>query len=205
MEQDFFQQAGFASADSDVEKLLFSDNWLLFRHYVKSAKIYSEWGSGLSTLYAADQDNIEELITVETDPLWASKVSDVLEKYPKNFKVRHIDLGPVGEWGRPESYSKIENVKEYCSAPFAGKHQPDLILIDGRFRVHCFLETLLKSKAGTRVIFDDYVNRPRYHIVERFLEPTEVAGRQALFIVKIRASDRWRIRKLSKLFSYVMD
>ena len=45
-----------------------------------------------------------------------------------------------------------------------------------------FLTSLKYAKTGTKIIFDDYFNRPEYHLVEEFVKPSEACGRQALFI-----------------------
>jgi hypothetical protein len=41
-----------------------------------------------------------------------------------------------------------------------GAVKPDLVLIDGRFRLACFLHPLLAAAPGTPILFDDYTNRP---------------------------------------------
>lgn len=205
MEKQDFLSLDFGSSDAEVNDLLESENWHLLRVHAQQSEYYAEWGSGLSTFYVSGQWTSKKVLTVETDPAWAKKVSSVSILNPEKVHVYKVDLGKVGSWGRPEGYSKIENVWPYSKAPFTGNYNADLILVDGRFRVHCFLEALLKSRRGTKIIFDDYVNRPWYHIVEKFIQPVEVCGRQALFVVDTKFSDRWKIRRLSKSFSYVMD
>lgn len=199
------QSLGFGSSDKEISDLLDSENWHLFREHAALSKHYAEWGSGLSTFYVASQEVSVTVLTVETDPKWAEKILSVSITNSQKVQVRHADLGTVGRWGRPEGYSKIENVWNYSWAPFCSGVKPDLLLVDGRFRVHCFLESLLKARRGTKIIFDDYANRPAYHIVEKFIVPSEISGRQALFMVNTKFSDRWKIRKLSKRFSYVLD
>ena len=61
--------------------------------------------------------------------------------------------------------------------------KPDLALIDGRFRVACFLHSMLAAEAGTPLLFDEYTNRPRYHLVEEFCPIEQSEGRQELFRV----------------------
>ena len=58
---------------------------------------------------------------------------------------------------------------------------PDTVLIDGRFRVCCFFTCLKFAKEGTIIIFDDYFDRPYYHIVEKYLDIHQKCGRQAIF------------------------
>ena len=54
------------------------------------------------------------------------------------------------------------------------KSFPDLILIDGRYRVLCALQIykfIEKNKLfNTKIIFDDYKNRKQYHIVSKFFK-----------------------------------
>jgi hypothetical protein len=55
---------------------------------------------------------------------------------------------------------------------------PDLVLIDGRFRVCCALTTLLKLKDRKfKLLFDDYMDRPHYNSVERFSRVKSTHGR----------------------------
>ena len=55
--------------------------------------------------------------------------------------------------------------------------------MDGRFRVACFLTSLLNANKDSIIIFDDYILRPEYHIVEIFEKPIENDNRQAVFKV----------------------
>lgn len=125
MDENALREFGLGSTDSEINELLSSENWLLFRREVQSAKRYAEWGSGLSTFYAANQDSVGKVVTAETDPLWASKILEHRDDYSNKIEVKHVDLGPVGRWGRPESYSRIHNVKNYSAAPFLGGFNPD--------------------------------------------------------------------------------
>ena len=60
---------------------------------------------------------------------------------------------------------------------------PDLVLIDGRFRVASFLVSALLAQEGCTILFDDYFDRPNYHVVEKYLKPVRKAGRMAEFSV----------------------
>lgn len=193
------------SDNADITSLLHSQSWHLFREEVRTSRRYAEWGAGLSTLYAASQPHCETVMAVETDPVWVEKILSAQQPGNATIRVIFVDFGEVSKWGRPIDYSKIGSIEEYSNAPFSDGFNPDLILIDGRFRVHCFLEALLKAERGTRIVFDDYVNRPHYKIVEKFLKPEKVSGRQALFIVRTWFFQRLSIRRMSKLFSHVMD
>lgn len=59
--------------------------------------------------------------------------------------------------------------------------QVDTIFIDGRCRVACALNSLLHFPSIKHIIIHDYSNRDSYHIVENFLEKTNVADTLAVF------------------------
>ena len=124
-------------------------------------------------------------------------------------KIDLINLGPTISYGYPKTYEKRKQFTLYCNSIW--NHQgliPEIVLIDGRFRVACFLTCLLKAKHGTKLIFDDYVSNPHYHIVEEFLKPKEYCGRQALFIVpriEKNSLNEKRLLKEIKNFQYVLD
>jgi len=60
------------------------------------------------------------------------------------------------------------------------------------------------GKAGTKIIFDDYSNRPHYHVVEEIIKPIEACGRQVLFVVPTNvATDK--IKEMLTKFEYVID
>ena len=84
------------------------------------------------------------------------------------------------------------------------KLKADVVLIDGRFRVASFLFSLMKAKEGSVIIFDDFMNRPHYHVVEEVLEVHENFGRQAVFKVP-KVFNKKLAEELLKKFIYVMD
>ena len=83
---------------------------------------------------------------------------------------------------------------------------PDTVLIDGRFRVCCFLTAIKYANENTKIIFDDYNNRPYYHVIEKFIKKEQTCGRQALFIVKNKNDINIDLLNIEiNNFHYVMD
>ena len=62
----------------------------------------------------------------------------------------------------------------------------------------------MNAKEGSVIIFDDYMNRPHYHVVEEVLEVYENCGRQAVFKVP-KVFNKQLAEELLKKFIYVMD
>ena len=180
------------------------NNAILFKKYILGSKVYAEYGCGLSTQYVLKKTTIP-VFSVDSSHEWVEIVK-TRSNNPKQLHIHHANIGEVGDWGRPINYKNRTYFKEYTNWIWEQNIKPDTVLIDGRFRVACFLTCLLKASENTKIIFDDYTNRPEYHIVEEFLSIKETCGRQALFVVENFSEIQVReIATLLDKFRYVMD
>jgi predicted O-methyltransferase YrrM len=163
--------------------------------YLAKSSRFLEFGSGYSTMLASKNVR-KSIVSVETDLAYIESIrielSASAEKLPM-IELIHADVGAVGAWGTPIDRSNVEKWTNYQIAVLNFAHEnnwrPDLILIDGRFRIATFMSVYL-SFPGAIIIFDDYVDRPAYHIVEKILQPSKIFGRVAVFKIP-----RWRSRK----------
>src|ERR1700719_3090322 len=115
----------------------------LFAQLLSTGQFYLEWGSGGSTL-AAVRSKIRQIVSVETDHAWIERLKEneeIASAIPsKRLIFRHVDVGPVGQWGVPIGTDKIRNWPLYALDPFVATDLNfDVILVDGRFRPHCLL------------------------------------------------------------------
>lgn len=151
-------------------------------HY-KSVTNILEYGSGGSTWIASQLPN-KTITAVESDFLWTKSLSSaILSQNPQSIpKIISVDIGHTGEWGRPMESVYWNKYIDYAIAPWQDSiaPHPDVILIDGRFRTACFATALLQITKPTTILFDDYI-RDHYKKVEKFVAPTEVIGRLAIF------------------------
>lgn len=185
------------------ETVLFNSYDSLFRDLVKNAVTYAEYGCGQSTIWVA-QNTSAQIHAVDTSKTWIAHVSQKIGA--SRAVLKWIDCGEIGEWGRPVDYAKAENFLTYADHFWQQAINPDVVLIDGRFRVLCFLRSLLQAKPGTMIIFDDYNHRPHYHIVEELIKPIEREGRVALFQIPEPAEiEKKKAEDLSLKFEYVME
>lgn len=161
---------------------LFDGDDSLFKEIVNGATVYGEYGCGKSTKWVLNNTQIK-VIAVDTSAAWVDAVRNDNVQNNERLTIHHADLGNVGSWGRPINYAKRAKFPTYTEFLWTQDVAPDVVLIDGRFRVCCFLTSLLRAAAGTRIIFDDYTNRTQYHVVETYVTRTKTCGRQCLFIV----------------------
>ena len=184
---------------------LFDGYNTLFKKSFSLKSIYGEYGCGKSTIYVLKSFNIP-IYSVDSSEYW---VNEIKKKYQKNnLNIKHINIGNVEPYssGRPEDYSLRHNIMNYPLYIWQQELKPNVILIDGRFRVLCFLVSLKLCDENTIIIFDDYVDRKYYHIVEEFIKPISKDGRQSLFVVSNKSNiDMNKLEFLIDKFNYVMD
>ncbi len=188
------------------ENILFEGNDVLFKKYVKQSKNYLEYGSGKSTVWTAKNTN-SKIFSIETDREWVSKTLNSLDKSDsKKVNLKYIDIGKVGNHGRPFSFQNHFNFTKYTDYFWDKKIKPDFILIDGRFRVCSFLTCLKYAGKDTPILFDDYIERKYYHIVEEFIKISEINSNQALFVKDSNTKfNKTKLDKMINNFRFVVD
>ncbi len=157
---------------------------------LESAECYLEYGSGGSTLFAISK-GVNIIYSVESDLQWAEKLSEMISEggfsMDQRIQIEGIDIGPTKAWGMPVDESGKERYPNYPTLVWQsierGGVLPDVILIDGRFRVACFCECVMRAKPGTVILFDDYPPRPHYNVVEDLVKPEMIIGRMAVFTI----------------------
>lgn len=168
----------------DSMPLLQPQGLALFQECLARSRVYLEYGCGGSTVQAA-AIGARTIYSVDTDKRWLEQGLQALRGTGSAVVLIHCDLGPVLEWGYPASTQKIKEFHTYAALPWgaaqSARQAPDLVLVDGRFRVASFLYSLACAQAGTTILFDDYADRPHYHVVEEFCQPRAFAGRMARF------------------------
>jgi len=153
------------------------------------SKVYLEYGCGGSTLLAANTNRLT-VVSIDSDQKWIDRVQAHMPSDARNPRKAEILIAPIGHveaWGRPTDRSKISSWNAYSSLPWFycsdNSLIPDLILIDGRFRVACFCASFLSAREGATILFDDFFGRPHYNIVKSLVEPIRMHGRMAEFTV----------------------
>lgn len=156
-----------------------------FVRQVELSKCFLEYGCGGSTIFASTLDSLDYIISVDSDPEWLSAVRQFVRPLEGGVFLHHVNIGEVSSWGVPNSASYFKDFWRYSVTPwtFANEKslEPDIILIDGRFRVACFLFSIIHARQGATILFDDYFDRPEYHICASFTPVLGQAGRMAIF------------------------
>lgn len=188
-----------------------------FIDMLKGSTRYLEYGTGGSTYVAARLG--VDFIAVDSDLYFLRSVRKKIQKdgfaRPVGQTYHHADIGLTGFWGYPlrhwnASAARLERFRRYSDPPpecFEGGLLPDLVLVDGRFRVACVLKALrmLQNSRGWAIVVDDYVGRPQYHVIADYAEiDRHVAGRIAV-LKAIKATSQEQLENTIRRYETFPD
>lgn len=196
--------------------LLAGERQLMDRVFASGCRRYLEFGLGGSTLMAI-RHGAETVVAVDSDPGWVASVRQHPEVAPLvdsgAAAVLHADIGPIGPWGTPKDRSHIACWPNYVGLPWAEWRRwgglPDLVYVDGRFRVACCLSVALAAAgdhdtgAGPLVLLHDVRDdRPYYREVFEVFETID--GVNTLRVLRARSGVP-ASAILAKLLEYQFD
>lgn len=154
----------------------------LLKTFLSRTSNYFEFGMGGSTCLAATLVK-QRISAVDSDASWVASVRETIGETDKYIDLRHVDIGRTGSWGAPVSRERETLFARYSQSILeTGFRDFDLCLVDGRFRVACFLQALQFLRADAIIAIHDYAVRPHYHVVEEFARPIATAHQLSFFI-----------------------
>jgi len=154
------------------------------REVYANSDVILEYGSGGSTALAAEMPG-KTIFSVESDKVWTDNMVAYFDQEKPAAKVimHHVNIGKTGKWGTPVDGSAFRRYHLYPLSIWDHPDfvHPDVIMVDGRFRVACALTAMLRCTKPTTLLFDDYRMRKGYHAVEEIMKPQEMRGDMARF------------------------
>jgi hypothetical protein len=145
----FHNQTEHAQAYSlDLKVMMGVNEKELFDNMLSKGSVYFEFGLGGSTLFAAKHANLNHITAVDSSAAWIMKVKSqaliAADIQRGRISIGHVDLGPVGPYGYP-IHRNTAKEREYSRAIIGTTRVPDVVLVDGRYRVACALRTALEA------------------------------------------------------------
>jgi len=174
---------------------------------LKKSKYYLEYGSGSSTILAKKYK--KKFLSIETDKSFF--------RYMRNLRINEIvyaNIGPTKYYSQPILPTLLlkNQIKKYASKIeiFFKKFNrlPDLVLIDGRFRVYVTLVVIYiffikNRKKKLTIIIDDYKYRKNYHRLRKFVK-IKLVGRFG--IISLNNKSKLNFAKMEKSFEeFILD
>jgi len=160
----------------------------LFSQYLRRAAVYFEYGSGGSTVFAHTFANIRHIYSLESDASWYRNVAQQCADSARlTYFFQEMDTRER-TWGAPGPDSTEQQRVAYSDAiyrvPAQERRQIDLVMIDGRFRVASCLKCFDALSDACAICFDDFLNRPCYHIVLQYFDIVEQANARMVVLKK---------------------
>jgi len=153
----------------------------LFKAFVDKSQGYFEFGIGGSTFYAGSVVK-GPVRAVDSDMAWIEAAEQSMPASQYERLLKYVDIGPTKEWGHPVSTDEKEKFSSYHGSIIGNTQNIDLCLVDGRFRVACFLQALLVLDSDAIIGFHDYRSRKYYHSVENFARPIAESQDMSFFV-----------------------
>lgn len=170
--------------------IMHEDEKELLKKYVQNATNYLEFGLGGSTIFSLINSDAN-IISIDTNKDWISFMKSykfIKNNLDKRLSIYYIDIGPTKGWGYPVDESKNENFHKFSSEIFKLTDPSiyDLILVDGRFRVACTLQSILncQNNKNLKILIHDYSFRDEYKVVEKYLNRDESINSLYVFSIK---------------------
>lgn len=175
---------------NDYPFVMFEEEKALLKKELQKAEHYLEFGTGGSTLFSLINSSVK-IDSVDTNEPWISfikKYKIVHNNLGNRLKIHFVDIGPTKYWGYPVNDDAKEKFPNFSSKIFeiTDPSQYDLILVDGRFRVACALQSIINcyQNKNLRILIHDYSLRNEYTAVEKFLDVVE--SQKTLFVFKVK-------------------
>ena len=160
----------------------------MFYRYLDKSTIYFEYGSGGSTYQANLRKNIQKIYSVESDKSWINQLKSCIKDDSK-IKYIYNEMGTKPRtWGYPSKSCDKSNLINYSehirNLSVEERSKIDLVMIDGRFRVACCLKCFEVINDGCYIMFDDFLNRKKYHVVLNYYDIIEKTEDKRMVILR---------------------
>ena len=173
-----------------------------FKGYISNINTYFEFGVGGSTVFVHENTNAQ-IVGVDSSLKWIEQVKKHVDG---RVDLMFIDIGPVGDWGMPRNEQNKGNWPLYSTSINTNNLKPEVILVDGRFRVACLIQTILystKNNLDPIILLHD-CNRNEYNPGKELLTCLDQVGTLAVFKLK----SKYQLEDLELLyhkFKYILQ
>ncbi len=189
--------------------LNFNEERELLKKYMNKSNVYLEFGSGGST-FEALKSPIKKVFSIESSLSWTERMKSwaFIKKSieQERLDLIYINIGETTLFSYPDNIEHKEKFPDYSNILNKNtiNKNVDTVLVDGRFRVACVLNTILNCSAGVIIIIHDFWNRKHYHVVLKYLDTIEKTHTLGVFKIKQNINID-EIKCLYEEYKYIPD
>jgi len=170
----------------------------LFSSFLRCSDNYFEFGAGGSTCLAAGLVKTS-VTSIDSSQQWLDDVANycATTNQPIKPELIYADIGPTYSWGFPAGESQRRKWPAYHEGCWVNPRasDADLYLVDGRFRVACFMQTVLHCRPDSLILIHDFASRDYYQVVREVAREIAKAGDLSVF-QPLQANVRSRAREI---------
>lgn len=172
---------GKSPLDNNLPWMTFDAIEYLSKYLTKSMSVV-EYGSGGSSIFFAS--NAGKVFSVEHDAEWFAIVDEKIKKLQlKNWTgnlilpVRNVDTSNLDFENAEHYFSSDASFKNCTFKSYATSissfenNSVDVVIVDGRVRPSCIMESISKIKVGGILVLDNSNRESYFKAVEKYLNP----------------------------------
>lgn len=160
----------------------------LFEKYTDKGENVVEFGAGGSTVVFLRKK--KKIISIENNKPYLDFINSIhyIRKGTANKQLgfKYVDTGEIKKWGRLKNDLKKEDWPQYYQTIWDEYNiaNPDIVLIDGRFRVMCALNAIPYINRNTIVLFHDFTCPKKYNSILQFFDVIDYAD--SLYVLRVK-------------------
>ena len=108
--------------------ILFDGDDNLFKKILNKSIVYGEYGCGLSTNWVLNNTHAN-ILSVDTSKAWVESIKSKNIEHKNRLNIKLINLGEVGNWGRPLNYGSAFNFIAYTDWLWNQISSPDIVSV----------------------------------------------------------------------------
>lgn len=139
-----------------------------FKKHISNINTYFEFGIGGSTVFVHENTNAQ-IVGVDSCQEWIERVNEHVDD---RVELKFVDIGPIRDWGVPKNEQNKGDWPMYSASINTIEIKPEVILVDGRFRVACLVQIVLfsvKNNIDPTILLHD-CNRDHYNPGKKLLK-----------------------------------
>jgi hypothetical protein len=175
----------------------------IIRQNMKGVSSYFEFGLGGSTLLALESD-VQEVVSVETRIEHITSIVSNLGLqsyiYGNRLVLKHYALGDTLEWGQPRANPEKSKVYEYVHSHTS--RSPEMILVDGRYRIACCCSIYLRQD-NPQIVFGNFTSKDKYGVLEEIYYIDQIS--EASMILRKKQQCATLAEKMLEKFIFDVD
>ena len=165
-------------ADTDIK---------MFYKILDKTTVYFEYGCGGRTYQASIRKNIKKIYTVDSDIQWLNTIKDKIKHKNITYIFNDMNTSPNNAGYPGNNCTDIQKINYSNQIRQLSKNEQqsiNVVFINGRFRVACCFKCYDIINDNCIIVFNDFLNRPKYHIVLDYFKIVQQTTNNRMVILK---------------------